>query len=97
MNAEQVQRRQTPNSIWDLLDPRWKGRVAIAHPAYGSTSVHMGTLFWLWGSQKTRALMEAWRANGVRVVASNDKVVDLVQRGEVAWGIVDTAQAMPFF
>ena len=97
VNAEQVQRRQTPGSIWDMLDPRWKGRVAIAHPAYGSTSVHMGTLFWLWGSQKTRALMEAWRANGVRVVASNDKVVDLVQRGEVAWGIVDTAQAMPYF
>ena len=34
-----------PSSIRDLTDPRWKHRVAIANPLFGTTTMHTAALF----------------------------------------------------
>lgn len=93
VNTELVPELERPTSIRDYLDPVWKGRTAIANPAYGTTTTHLAALFVAWGDDQGRAFLDGLRGNGVRVAASNGEVKRLVTSGEVAWGVVDTDDA----
>src|SRR5918995_4529409 len=37
-NTKAVRAEEAPQSVFDLVDPKWKGQVAIADPRFGSTS-----------------------------------------------------------
>ncbi len=93
VNKRLVGTKGQPSSLRDLLDPRWRGRTAIANPAFGTTTMHMAALFSRWGSLRAGAFLAGLRKNGVKVVSSNGEVKRLVQSGEVAWGITDTDDA----
>jgi iron(III) transport system substrate-binding protein len=82
-----------PSSIRDLTDPRWKNRAAMANPLFGTTTMHTAALFAAWGDDQAKQFLEAAKANGLRVAASNGEVKRLVTSGEVAWGITDTDDA----
>ncbi len=82
-----------PKSIRDLIHVRWKDKAAIANPLFGTTTMHVAALFAVWGDEKTRAFLNALRANGVRVASSNGEVKRLVSGGEVAFGLTDTDDA----
>lgn len=89
-NRNLVKPEDVPKSIFDLLKPRWSGRVAIANPLFGTTSIHASALFAVLGDDEARRFFEALKANGVRIVSSNGEVRRLVSRGEVEAGITDT-------
>lgn len=93
VNTHQVPAGQEPRSVRDYAAPRWKGRVAIANPAYGTTTMHMAALFSRWGATRGDAFLRALRQNHVRIASSNGEVKRLVVSGEVAWGLVDTDDA----
>jgi iron(III) transport system substrate-binding protein len=93
VNTDVVPTDAMPSSIRDLTLPRWRGKVAIANPLFGTTTVHMAALFGAWGDQEGRAFMASLRQNDVRVASSNGEVKRLVVRGEVAFGLVDTDDA----
>lgn len=93
VDRRQVGAAEQPDSIEDLVDPRWRGRAAIANPLYGTTTIHAAALFRAWGDDKARAFFEALKANGVRVASSNGEVRRLVASGEVAFGLTDTDDA----
>lgn len=93
VNTKRVDAAQMPRSILDLTQPRWKGRVAIANPAFGTTTMHVAALFARWGSRRAGDFMAALRKNDVKVASSNGEVKRLVIRGEVDWGLVDTDDA----
>ncbi|HHT9118470.1 MAG TPA: extracellular solute-binding protein, partial [Candidatus Hypogeohydataceae bacterium YC38] len=84
---------EVPKSVYDFLKPRWSGRLAIASPLFGTTSVHAAALFGVLGDEGAERFFDALKANGVRVVSSNGEVRRLVSRGEIAAGIVDTDDA----
>lgn len=88
LNRERV--KEPPRSLEDLAAPRWKGRVAIAHPSFGTTATHLAALRLAWGEDRVLAWLEALRANGVRVVGGNSHVRDLVARGECDLGLTDS-------
>ena len=44
-----------PKGLLDLVDPRWKGKIAIAKPLFGTTATHATCLFAHWGDEKARA------------------------------------------
>lgn len=92
INTEKVT-EASPTSIRDLADPRWQDQAAIANPLFGTTTMHVAALFSLWGEAEAKRFLEAAKANGVRVAASNGEVKRLVSAGEVAWGITDTDDA----
>lgn len=93
VDRRQVEPAEQPDSIEDLVDPRWRGRTAIANPLYGTTTIHAAALFRAWGDDKAKAFFEALEANEVRVASSNGEVRRLVTSGEVAFGLTDTDDA----
>lgn len=89
-NTDLVPAGQTPRSVFDLADARWKGQVAMADPRFGSTSFHVAALYALAGDQKADEFFRRLKENDVRIVDSNSAVRDLVARGDVKVGLTDT-------
>jgi len=93
VNTKLVPEGQEPRSIFDLADTKWKGKVAIANPLFGTTSFHVSALFGAWGDARARQWLDALKANGVRVVSSNGEVKRQVADGQVALGLTDSDDA----
>jgi len=89
-NTSLVKPDETPQSVFDLADPKWRGQAAMADPRFGSTSFHVAALYALAGDAKMDDFFRRLKANGVRVVDGNSVVRDLVARGEVKVGLTDT-------
>lgn len=79
-----------PASLDDLLEERWRGKVAIADPRFGTTSSHLAALRAVWGPQRYRDWLRRLRGNEVQVVASNSATRDRVLSGEAIIGFTDT-------
>jgi iron(III) transport system substrate-binding protein len=82
-----------PRSLQDLADPRWKGRAAIANPAFGTTTMHAAALFAVLGEERAQQFFAQLRANDVKIASSNGEVKRLVVSGEVTLGLTDTDDA----
>ncbi len=93
INNKLIPKGEEPTSVEDLIKQKWKGRAAIANPAFGTTTMHMAALFALWGSEKTTRFLKALKDNDVKIASSNGEVKRLVVSGEVAIGLTDTDDA----
>ena len=89
-NTKLVPATEAPASVLDLADPKWKGQVAIADPRFGSTSFHVAALYVTLGDEKADDFFRRLKANGVKIVAGNSVVRDMVVQGEVKVGLTDT-------
>ena len=93
VNTELSAEGQRPDSILDLTDARWQGRVGIAKPLAGTTASHAACLFTVWGEARAQALLRAVKANA-RIMSGNKQVARAVARGELAFGLTDTDDAI---
>jgi iron(III) transport system substrate-binding protein len=93
VNTELVAEEDRPDSIMDLADPRWQGRVGIAKPLAGTTASHAACLFAEWGEQRAKEFFRSVKSNA-RVMAGNKQVAQAVARGELAFGLTDTDDAI---
>jgi iron(III) transport system substrate-binding protein len=80
-------------SIRDFVEPRWKGKVAMAYPIFGTTATQAAALFVAWGDAEAKRYFEQLQQNGVLIVDGNSAVKDAVVRGEVPVGFTDTDDA----
>ncbi len=94
VNTKLVAEGNRPKGIKDLLDPKWKGKVGIAKPLFGTTATHAACLFAVWGDQKAKAYFHDLKANGVRVLSGNKQVATAVGSGQIAFGLTDTDDGM---
>ncbi|MFO0952676.1 MAG: extracellular solute-binding protein [Isosphaeraceae bacterium] len=83
-----------PASLLDLADPRWKGKVAIAKPLFGTTATHAACLFAAWGADRAKEFFRKLKANEVQVLSGNKQVAQAVSSGQAAFGLTDTDDAM---
>lgn len=83
-----------PRRLEDLLNPRWKGKVAIARPLFGTTSTHFAALHAQWGAARFTAFLKALKANGVMILPGNGDVRDAVVAGRAVVGLTDTDDAI---
>jgi iron(III) transport system substrate-binding protein len=81
---------QLPRSLRDLLEPQWRGQVALAYPLFGTTATHMAALFSVLGKTAAEDYLKALHANQVVLVDGNAVVRDLVAAGQVPLGLTDT-------
>ena len=79
-----------PKTIAELTEPRWKGKIAVANPMFGTTAAHVAALAQTRGEDAVLKLFAALRANDVRFVGGNSHVRDLVARGDCSAGLTDT-------
>lgn len=79
-----------PKSMWDLIDPKWKGNCAIARPLTGSTLTHFVTLRQVLGEAEFERFVAGLFANDVKFLQSNSATMRAVRDGEVAFAFTDT-------
>ena len=84
---------QRPDSIYDLADPKWKGRCAMARPLYGTTATHAAVLFSELGETAAKKLLTEIAKNA-SIEGGNKQVALKVASGQYAFGITDTDDAM---
>ena len=82
--------KEPPRTVAELADPKWKGRIAVANPLFGTTAAHVVALAQVRGPEEVLKLFAALRANDVRFVGGNSHVRDLVARGDCDAGLTDT-------
>jgi iron(III) transport system substrate-binding protein len=93
VNNKLVGQADRPKGLNDLLDHRWKGKIAIGKPLFGTTATHAACLFAAWGDEKAKAFFRNLKANGVQVLSGNKQVATAVGSGQVAFGLTDTDDA----
>lgn len=94
VNTKLVPEAERPKSFLELTDPKWKGRVAIAKPLYGTTATQAACLFEVLGPDATKAFYRGLKANDMGVVAGNKQVAVDVAAGRFAIGLTDTDDAL---
>src|SRR5262245_27299400 len=83
-----------PRSINDLADPKWRGKIGIAKPLFGTTATQAACLFAHWGDEKAEEFFKRLKANDVQVLGGNKRVAEEVSTGRLAFGLTDTDDAM---
>ena len=87
-DPRQVEPAQVPDSVFDLTDERWRGKVAYA-PTNASFQAFVTGMRELVGEDETRRWLTAMKANGVRAYDNNVRVLEAVDRGEAAIGLIN--------
>ncbi len=76
-----------PSSVFDLADPGWKGRIAIA-PTNASFQSFVTGMRVIAGDETTLAFLSALKENAV-IYEKNGQILDAVEAGEVAAGLIN--------
>lgn len=93
-NTNLVKKEKVPKSILELpKNSELKGKVCIANPLFGTTSMQAAGLFVVLGEQGGRDYFEGLARNSVRMVSSNGEVRRRVAEGDCALGITDSDDA----
>jgi iron(III) transport system substrate-binding protein len=91
-NTTRLTADAAPHRLEDLLEPRFRGEVAIANPRFGTTGADAASLFAL-DAGRARDFFGRLLASGARVVDGNSVVRDLVAGGSALAGLCDTDDA----
>jgi iron(III) transport system substrate-binding protein len=94
VNTDRVPSADRPKSLLDLTGPRWRGKVAIAKPQFGTTATEAACLFQVWGADKARQFYRDLSSNDVNIVAGNKQVAEGVGAGLYDAGLTDTDDAL---
>jgi iron(III) transport system substrate-binding protein len=94
VNTNLVKEQDRPRGLLDLTDLRWKGKLAMAKPQFGTSATQAACLFEVLGPEKARAYYTGLRANDVQIVPGNKQVAEGVGQGRFAVGLTDTDDAM---
>jgi len=89
-NTRLLSESELPNSIFDLTQPRWKGKVALAYPLFGTTATHVAALYSMLGKEEVESYLQGLKANDVVIVAGNSRSRDVVVEGQLPIGFTDT-------
>jgi iron(III) transport system substrate-binding protein len=87
-NTEELSEDEVPDSVFDLTDPKWKGRIGIA-PTNASFQAFVTAMRLSEGDERTREWLEAVKRNDPKFYEKNTPVVEAVASGEVALGLVN--------
>lgn len=87
-NAEQVAGADLPKSVFDLTQPQWKGRFAVA-PANGSFQAFVTAMRVDHGEDRTKQWLDGIKANDVQIRSRNGEIVADVNAGKLSAGLVN--------
>ncbi|WP_447986479.1 extracellular solute-binding protein [Nitrospira sp. Nam74] len=77
-------------SMLDLADPRWKGKIAIPNAGSEYLQAGVSVIQAVYGDQRTQQFLEGLKVNaGTHVYGKSSQIVDAVAKGEAAVGLVN--------
>lgn len=79
-----------PGSFTELTNSRWRGKISLAYPLFGSTCTHFLVLRHRWGVPAWKVWCQALAANRPFLEEGNSQVVRRLQRSEVKVGFTDS-------
>ncbi|MXY26555.1 extracellular solute-binding protein, partial [Candidatus Poribacteria bacterium] len=85
-SSERVKMKELPESIFDLTQPMWKGRVGWA-PTNASFQAFVTSLRVQVGEEKTEEWLLGMKANGVKKYAKNTPIIEALAAGEIDAGL----------
>jgi iron(III) transport system substrate-binding protein len=94
VNTKLLPEKDQPKSLLDLTAPKYRGKVAMAKPNFGTTATHAACLFEVLGNEEARRWFRALRDNDIRLADGNKGVALGVSAGQYAIGLTDTDDAI---
>jgi iron(III) transport system substrate-binding protein len=82
-----------PQGILDLTKEKWRGKVAMAKPQFGTAATHAACLFQALGREKAEQFFRDLRPN-VTILPGNKDVAVAVADGRFDVGLTDTDDAI---
>lgn len=89
-STRRVSAADAPKSLEDLLGDKWKGRIVMADPRFGTTGGDIASWFAHYGQGRAREILAALKVNEVRLVAGNSIAVRMVATGQADVCLTDT-------
>ncbi len=87
-NSEEVAEAELPESVFELTEPRYRGRVGIA-PTNGSFQDFVTAMRDIEGEEATARWLRGMADNDARTYANNNAIVEAAGRGEIDMGLVN--------
>jgi iron(III) transport system substrate-binding protein len=100
VNTKLVPENERPKSLLDLADPRWRGKVVMAKPQFGTSATQAACLFEVLGPDRAKEYYRGLQANGVQLSPGNKQAAEWVGQGRTpsgqpaAVGVTDTDDAI---
>lgn len=88
-NTTLVSPEDAPTSIFDLTDPKWKGKIAATNTTSGAMQAHVAALKKEIGDEKTQEWLDGLVANEVTFFGGHTDIRKAVGAGEFAIGLVN--------
>ncbi|MDP9384950.1 MAG: extracellular solute-binding protein, partial [Actinomycetota bacterium] len=89
VNTEQLPAAERPKSVFELTEPRWKGKVAAPNATNASWIGFVSEMRIKEGDAATRRWLEGMKRNGLAVLGSHTDVRNAVGSGEFQVGLVN--------
>jgi iron(III) transport system substrate-binding protein len=89
-NKGLVRDEEIPNSVLNLTDAKWKGKVAIAGTRERTTLSWLSALFHVMGEAKTKSYIDSLLRDHLKVLPDNSDVWRGVGSGEFALGLTNS-------
>ncbi len=87
-NTEELSEDEVPDSVFDLTDPKWKGKIGFP-PTNASFQAFVTAMRLSAGEERAREWLEGFAANDPRTYEKNTPVVEAVAAGEIELGLVN--------
>ncbi len=89
-NTNKVSAEEAPKKLEDCLDSKWKGRIVMAQPEFGTTGGDVASWFAHYDAEKATDILKALKVNGIRTVSGNSTAVKMVSTGQADICFTDT-------
>ncbi len=89
-NTNRVPAAEAPKSLENALDAKWKGRLVMASPEFGTTGGDVASWFAHYGPDRAEEILRRLKDNGVRLVSGNSIAVRMVATGQADICFTDT-------
>ena len=87
-NTDELAESEVPDSVFELTEKRWRGRVGIP-PPNASFQAFVSAMRLDVGDDRTREWLEGMRDNDAQLYDNNIQTVEAIGRGEVDVGLVN--------
>ncbi len=87
-NTDALSEDEVPDSVFDLTDPKWKGRIGLP-PTNASFQAFVTAMRLDVGDERTRQWLEGLKGNDPKFYEKNTPTVEAVASGEIDLGLVN--------